>query len=727
MYTGNRSVSTRIIDYYLELLVLQDIKRYPVNHNMKYVPTSFFTTLQSNDPQNTFYSQKMHSIFVNQKMWEYDGMVFGGTDTKDNFFTVVLFLKKKEVFILDPFDFSSTIAAVAKFLHLLFQHSDWLENDSKNFKPCKNYTFSDDVKKNWTVCDVKSESKFMPVAGESQCDSGLHLIMLCEAFIRGYLPTYDSKMVESIRANGHLITSLATGIPLLGKCSLYPVELYNTSRMDNPHTTTQKRIFGLLPDQFHYLQAHHRRLEGIPYACCLTGPYPYESHFLRTTFEIPGERICMGGDGNCLFYCYCFLLEKFVDTTNYNSSSPNKFLPNLQSALLKTIKESLTEDFLDCAANGVLENLAENDKQSLETRLKFDCFYLEEYDQRENTIHKINAKNLWEATVSFEVDKTKFDNDYDPFDEKNIKEDRMPDSAELFHFAFCKLFQTTIVVYTIKPDWSKSTQIYCHDPADKRIMHSEGIHVQDFKDYPNQIVFYKPNNYTKETDNSTMHFDVLLSDDQFMKMDLGGNYDGQEIGNQKDSGDDGDDEVNTKKKPAMTSKHFGAPHEDDETNTSDGKVNKKRKPAIVNSKKVAKRRKKQNENQKSDKKKASSVKNKKVKATRKISQSLQNEFEKVYENEKKLDKFKNTKVDFSVDFLSEVEKQEYDYHKQRKLLDQNLKKAFCVSYRDLVDERKSLESQEKKILQKRSLEIQRKKKNEKIKRRFFWIQLQEQL
>ena len=103
------------------------------------------------------------------------------------------------------------------------------------------------------------------------------------------------------------------------------------------------------------------------------------------------------------------------------------------------------------------------------------------------------------------------------------------------------------------------------------------------------------------------------------------------------------------------------------------------------------------------------TKTKKLKATQKISHSLQNEFEKVYASEKKLHKFKNTKVDFTVDFLSEVEKQECDYHKQRKLLDQNLKKAFCVSYRDLVDERKSLESQEKKILRERSLENQKKK------------------
>ena len=64
----------------------------------------------------------------------------------------------------------------------------------------------------------------MPIGGDGY-NCGLDLIMLCEAFIRGFLPTYDSKMLSSIRLNGHLISSLATGIPLLGERSLYPIEM----------------------------------------------------------------------------------------------------------------------------------------------------------------------------------------------------------------------------------------------------------------------------------------------------------------------------------------------------------------------------------------------------------------------------------------------------------------------------------------------------------------------
>ena len=346
MYTGAQSVPTNIIDLYLEFLVMEDVKRFSLKYNMKYVPTSFFATFQSNDPQNGFYSQEMHQLFVKQKMQDYDGIIFGGTDNNDKFFMVVLFLQKKEVFIFDPVGFESTIPAVANFLHLLFQHSDWLDNDSKNFKPCQKYTFSDDVKEKWTMYDVESGSKFMPVADNKRCNSGLHLMMLCEAFICGYLPTYDNKMLESMRANGHLISSLATGVPLLGKQSLYPIELYREGYMDFPTTATQVKILEALPEQFHYLEGHHQRLEGIPYACHLTGPFPYESYVLRKTHDIPGERISIGGDGNCLFYCYCFLVVKNFPANSYNTSSLQEFLPNLQSDLLGTIKHSLTKSSL---------------------------------------------------------------------------------------------------------------------------------------------------------------------------------------------------------------------------------------------------------------------------------------------------------------------------------------------------------------------------------------------
>ena len=247
----------------------------------------------------------------------------------------------------------------------------------------------------------------MPSGGD-EYNCGLDLIMLCEAFLRGFLPTYDNKMLASIRKNGHLISSLAAGIPLLGERSLYPIELYNQGLMNSNNQKTQKAICAAIPLQFLYDEAHYRYIKGTPYACCMTEPYPYESIYFKHEIGIPGEKIYIGGDGNCLFYCYAFFMKQNFASTKYDTSSLNGFLQKLQKDLLKTIKEDLTEAFLDCARNGVLENL--------ETLLKFECFYLEEYDEEKDTFFKINAADIWESTVKFEVDNTKFDDDYDPFD-----------------------------------------------------------------------------------------------------------------------------------------------------------------------------------------------------------------------------------------------------------------------------------------------------------------------
>ena len=211
-----------IIDCYLLMLVLQDVKRCPPKKRMNYVPTSFFTQLESDDTQTMHYSDKMHKFFVDQKMEDYDGIIFGGTDDGIHFFMVVLFLEKKEVFIFDPSNVNKTINVVAKFLYLLFQHSTWLDSGNKNFRPGKKYTFSEEEKKKWTLCHVKAGGQFMPMEGDKH-NCGLDLIMLCEAFIRGIVPMHDSEVLESIDQNGHLISCLATGIPLLGEYSLYPI------------------------------------------------------------------------------------------------------------------------------------------------------------------------------------------------------------------------------------------------------------------------------------------------------------------------------------------------------------------------------------------------------------------------------------------------------------------------------------------------------------------------
>ena len=506
----------------------------------------------------------------------------------------------------------------------------------------------------------------MPSGGD-EYNCGLDLIMLCEAFLRGFLPTYDNKMLASIHKNGHLISFLAAGIPLLGERSLYPIELYNEGLMDLPNQKTQKAICTAIPLQFLYDEAHYRYIKGTPYACCMTEPYPYESIYFKDELNIPGEKIYIGSDGNCLFYCYAFFMKQNFASTKYDTSSLNGFLQKLQKDLLKTINEDLTEAFLDCARNRVLENL-EDDKQSLETLLNFECFYCQEYDEEKDTIYKIYADQAWENTVNVEVDNTKFDDDYDFFDgEKNFKESRMPDSPQLFHFSFCYLFNTTIVVYTQKPDMTTSTQIYCPDPADKRIFYSDKIVPQDFNEYPNQLLFYQPLNMRDYPLNSTLHFDVLLPDTFYMNMDL------EE--NEKDSGDD-DLEENEK----------DSGDDDLEGNEKDSGDDGDKK-----------------DTKKSVQKKPSSSKKKEVKL--KISRSLQKTFEELYENETQLQKRKNTKLDFSGEYFKsilEVKSQEQLVHNQRKQLEQDLKTAGCASYRDLVEERthnenakRSTENQEK--------------------------------
>ena len=93
---------------------------------------------------------------------------------------------------------------------------------------------------------------------------GLDLIMLCEDFIRGFLPAYNSEMLKSICENGHLIPSLASGIPLLEECSLYPVQLYNHGKLNE----IQNSIYKLIPEQFVFMEDTVWPLEGTPYVSC---------------------------------------------------------------------------------------------------------------------------------------------------------------------------------------------------------------------------------------------------------------------------------------------------------------------------------------------------------------------------------------------------------------------------------------------------------------------------
>ena len=188
----------------------------------------------------------------------------------------------------------------------------------------------------------------------------------------------------------------------------------------------------------------------------------------------------MGGDGNCLFYCYAFLIQqryssleqlRELDTTTLKGT-----VPKLPTLLLDHLKNKMTDKFFDLATNGVYQAWKKKKKKlsdPLDVLAHFGMF-CDEYDQPDGMkeVRKANAEQIWKDAMKYQpkASKTRASKDYDPFDgDKNYNENRMPNSQEPFHFAFCNMCNTTLVVYTQFLSCQFRTEIYCSQPTDKNI------------------------------------------------------------------------------------------------------------------------------------------------------------------------------------------------------------------------------------------------------------------
>jgi len=222
MYDSNEYIQwvpKEIVDNYLECLVLKDIRRYEVPHVAACVPTSFFSQVTGID--GSTHTELTHSLFSKQQPHEYDVVIFGGMIEEKNCFALMLMAKQKEVFIFNPTQCPAVIPRVAQFLQFLFEYFKWLSSSAENpftEAPC---SFTEKDREEWTVTKLEPGDKFMPNC-EDRCDSGLHVIMLVESILRGFIPTYNARTLQSIRDNFHLVSALASGVPLLGKLSVYP-------------------------------------------------------------------------------------------------------------------------------------------------------------------------------------------------------------------------------------------------------------------------------------------------------------------------------------------------------------------------------------------------------------------------------------------------------------------------------------------------------------------------
>ena len=74
----------------------------------------------------------------------------------------------------------------------------------------------------------------------------------------------------------------------------------------------------------------------------------------------------------------------------HDASSIDGFLQKLQENLLDALKNEPQEAFMDCARNGVLEELEESNEH-FEMLIHFECFCCEECDEDEDHFTKVAA------------------------------------------------------------------------------------------------------------------------------------------------------------------------------------------------------------------------------------------------------------------------------------------------------------------------------------------------
>ena len=137
--------------------------------------------------------------------------------------------------------------SVASFLHPSLQHLEWVKQDNSKrndneFAP--KYDFNP---KNIKMCKPRAGTKFLPRQLTS-FNCGLCAMLICESCMRGIVPSMENNLFESICKNCHLISSLATGVCLLGNCSVHSILHSTVTQEVQRMQEFQKSMFEILSD-----------------------------------------------------------------------------------------------------------------------------------------------------------------------------------------------------------------------------------------------------------------------------------------------------------------------------------------------------------------------------------------------------------------------------------------------------------------------------------------------
>lgn len=504
MYEKAEWLNTKLIDAYLSNLVLPDLHRYKHSQNCKchYVDMAVIKATLEESITALGYTNRFEKLLKKQmgNPNDYDMIFFGGTDGNAHFFLLALMPARNEFYIIDSLAYASTNLAVANFLYIFLQHYEFVKDNKtshawKGFAPTYDFEKSNS-RKNIRVFKPKPGSKFVPMQKDS-FNCGFFTILNCESLMRGIIPSIEKDHLKSIRDNGHLLSSLATGVCLMGNRSVYSASLLDFCR---DMSQWQRKMLKTLPKQycFNAEDENYESFGDTNFIYKVVKPCSFQTFFYHDGgwFNIPGKKLFTKKASSSLLCCYGHFVKSINPLMSQNWQTENDLEEHLLKRLLNDIERNGTHYF-DVSQNDLAGMLDDGGSFPMKAemqkfaKLGFFGFKSVETENAETTKEWIeNIVN--EGSTSFT------DSDH----------------AIPMHFHFCELFKTKLVVYTHQPGAYKlTTSIFAPmNDIEGTVEHYDGLFSQDFNEFPNQILAYKPQIRNGEEGGNVWHFDVITPD-----------------------------------------------------------------------------------------------------------------------------------------------------------------------------------------------------------------------
>ena len=518
LHTKDFWLNTGVFDAYLQHVVVPDVARLVQKQKIIYVADNIMRALIDDSEANHSYftySNKMKRLLVRNfdiNIYKEDVFCFGGHNGANHFFLLLMIPRYKEFLIIDPLDSSHAKECSAKVISIMVQHLLWLDHIKFNAKKIeearedKTDCAVNSTKmipyllKNIDVYIAKAGSEVMPQQTQDDGKNcGLFALIICESYMRGYLPTVTAAHMEGIRTHCHLESSLASGVPLLGKRSVYSEWHWHTHIEEL--SDCQKSILDSVPIAMKFGEDNWQALNSHGEIGRVTLPVSDETiKFHHEPYNLLGRKLFAKRIQESLLQSYFYLYSMACD--DMGKKKKYVTIDHLRT-LLDTWIETQALEWFDASQNGINDHYFQSEDSffthQAETVLSLGFYNV---NCSNNSTVKVSTKAMIQDRVEMALE--------DPLDEVTDLESTM-----LHHFAFCHQIlkkKIPLVVHTHfrATDTSRertTTQIFCSDPKADHMAHYNKFTQLPFESYPYQILAHQP-----EDETDLWKHDVIVSD-----------------------------------------------------------------------------------------------------------------------------------------------------------------------------------------------------------------------